>query len=158
MQTQTHPAPPSKKRLLAARLLAGLPALFLLVDAVFKLAQPRAVVEGTLKLGYPEGVIVPLGIVLHELLSNVLKHAFPDGRSGDVRVALRAAPAGHVTLRVADTGVGLPADLDVHQTASLGWQLVCALAEQLGGGITVAREGGTAVTLTFPFPTDTGGG
>jgi PAS domain S-box-containing protein len=108
-------------------------------------------------LGLPLDTAVPLGLVLHELLSNALKHAFPDGRAGDLQVDLRAAPAGPVTLRVADTGVGLPADLDVHQTASLGWQLVCALAEQLGGAVAVDRAGGTTVTLTFPCPADAAG-
>ena len=57
-------APLSKGRLWAARIMSGLPALFLLVDAVGKLVRPAPVVEGTLQLGYPESVILGLGIVL----------------------------------------------------------------------------------------------
>jgi two-component sensor histidine kinase len=63
-----------------------------------------------------------------------------------------------VRLRVANTGVGIPADLDVHQAESLGLQLVCALTEQLGGIIELNREGGTTFTLTFPFPKDSAAG
>lgn len=56
--------PLSKGRLCTARIMSGLPALFLLVDAVGKLVKPAPVVEGTLQLGYPESVILGLGIVL----------------------------------------------------------------------------------------------
>jgi two-component sensor histidine kinase len=57
-----------------------------------------------------------------------------------------------VTLRVADSGVGVPEGFDVRQSDSLGVQLVCLLTEQLGGTLTVARQGGTTFTLTFPLP------
>ena len=56
--------PLSKGRLWTARIMSGLPALFLLVDAVGKLVKPAPVVEGTLQLGYPESVILGLGIIL----------------------------------------------------------------------------------------------
>lgn len=59
---QTEPV--SKGRLWAGRIISGLPALFLLVDAVMKFIKPAPVVDGTVKLGYSESVIVPLGIVL----------------------------------------------------------------------------------------------
>ena len=64
MQSSTQPAPVSKKRIWAGRIISALPALFLLVDGVMKLFKPAPVVEATVKLGYPESVIVPLGIVL----------------------------------------------------------------------------------------------
>lgn len=54
----------SKGRLWAGRILAGLPALFLLVDAIMKLVKPAPVVEATVKLGYPESVILGIGVVL----------------------------------------------------------------------------------------------
>src|SRR5215510_7648987 len=57
-------APLAKGRLWAARIMSGLPALFLLVDAVGKFVKPTPVVEGTLQLGYPESVILGLGIIL----------------------------------------------------------------------------------------------
>ena len=64
MQSSTQTAPVSKKRPWAGIVISGLPALFLLVDGVMKLVKPAPVVEGTVKLGYPETVILPLGIVL----------------------------------------------------------------------------------------------
>jgi hypothetical protein len=54
----------SKKTLWAGRILSALPALFLLVDAIMKLVKPAPVVKATVALGYPESVILPLGIVL----------------------------------------------------------------------------------------------
>jgi len=57
-------APVAKTMLWAGRILSGLPALFLLVDSVGKFVKPAPVVEGTVRLGYPESVIFPLGIVL----------------------------------------------------------------------------------------------
>ena len=95
---------------------------------------------------------VPCGLILHELLSNALKHAFPNGQGGTITLDLRATPEQHVTLRVIDTGVGVPDGFDVRQTDSFGLQLVCALTEQLGGTLTVAGQGGTTCTLTFPVP------
>jgi DoxX-like family len=64
MQSDTLTAPVSKKMLWAGRILSALPALFLLFDGAMKLVKPAFVVEATVQLGYPEGVIVPLGIVL----------------------------------------------------------------------------------------------
>ncbi|CAN5670578.1 DoxX family protein [soil metagenome] len=64
MQSVPQTAPLSKQRLWAGRIIGGLPALFLLVDGVMKLVKPAPVVEATVRLGYSENVIVPLGIVL----------------------------------------------------------------------------------------------
>jgi hypothetical protein len=64
MDPTTQAAPVSKAMLWSGRIMSGLPALFLLVDAIAKFAKPAPVVEGTVKLGYSESVIIPLGIVL----------------------------------------------------------------------------------------------
>ena len=95
---------------------------------------------------------VPCGLIINELISNALKHAFPDGRAGQVTLELQTEPGGFRTLRVADNGVGLPAGLDLRHTDSLGLQLVSNLADQLGGALEVERTGGTAFRLTFPAP------
>jgi len=92
---------------------------------------------------------IPCGLILTELLSNCLKHAFPAGQAGEIRIALRPQPNGTFVLRVSDSGVGLPPNLDFHNTESLGLQLVCALTEQLDGTIELERHGGTAVTISF---------
>jgi two-component sensor histidine kinase len=95
----------------------------------------------------------PCGLLLHELLTNCFKHAFPEGRTGRVRVALRAAAEQTLMLRVGDTGCGFPDDLDFRATDSLGLQLVGALAEQLQGTIALERAEGTHFTLLFPLLT-----
>src|SRR5438132_14375675 len=64
MQSAIEDTPVSKKALWAGRIISVLPALFLLFDAVMKLVKPAFVVEATVKLGYPESVILGLGIVL----------------------------------------------------------------------------------------------
>src|SRR6267142_7067557 len=64
MQSNTQTAPISKKMLWTGRIISALPVLFLLMDGVMKLVKPRVVVEATVRLGYPESVILGLGIVL----------------------------------------------------------------------------------------------
>lgn len=64
MESNIQTAPLSKKRLWAGRIISGLPAMFLLMDGIMKLVKPAPVVEATVKLGYSENVIVPLGVVL----------------------------------------------------------------------------------------------
>lgn len=64
MQPNTQTVPVSKKKIWAGRIVSALPILFLLMDGIMKLFKPSLVVEATVKLGYPENVIVPLGIVL----------------------------------------------------------------------------------------------
>lgn len=64
MQSVIQTTPISKQSLWAGRILSGLPTLFLLVDGLMKLVKPAPVVEATVKLGYLESVIIPLGIIL----------------------------------------------------------------------------------------------
>lgn len=97
----------------------------------------------------PAEKAVPCGLILNELLTNCVKHAFPAGRAGEIRLAVRADVGAQVTLAVGDDGVGFPAAVDLRQTDSLGLQLVCLLTEQLGGTIALERRGGTAVTVRF---------
>ena len=92
---------------------------------------------------------VACGLIINELVSNALKHAFPDGRVGRITVELQTAAQEQIVLRVADDGVGLPARLDIRQTETLGHQLVFMLAEKLRGAVEVTRDQGTAFRITF---------
>jgi two-component sensor histidine kinase len=92
---------------------------------------------------------VPCGLIVNELVSNALKHAFPDGRAGRVCIELQAFGGQQHVLVVGDNGVGLPADLDYQRANSLGLQLVDDLTQQLHGNLRVNREGGTTFTITF---------
>lgn len=78
-------------------------------------------------------VATPCGLLVNELLSNCLKHAFPDERAGEARVSLQAQDPAHWVLTVSDDGVGLPADFEARRAQSLGLQLVSDLSTQLGG-------------------------
>jgi PAS domain S-box-containing protein len=92
---------------------------------------------------------VPLGLAINELVSNCLKHAFPDGRRGEIQIEVRPDEAYGYLLRVADDGVGFPRDVDFRATETLGMQLVCALTEQLGGTIELRSDGGTEFRILF---------
>jgi PAS domain S-box-containing protein len=92
---------------------------------------------------------IPCGLLLNELISNCLKHAFPDHRKGEVSIVMHADPSGQVTLTVRDDGVGFPADTDFRNSNTLGLQLVTGLVEQLQGKITMARDTGCAFTISF---------
>jgi two-component sensor histidine kinase/CheY-like chemotaxis protein len=91
---------------------------------------------------------VPCGLILNELMSNCLKHAFPVGHSGTVHVRFHAA-GDQLCLVVRDDGVGMPADVDFERTSSLGWRLIRALVQQLGGFVQCHTAGGTVVELRF---------
>lgn len=100
-------------------------------------------------LGMDEAV--PCGLLLHELVSNSLKHAFPGGRTGQVWIGLSQAD-GRARLRVGDDGVGLPAGLDFRASGTVGLQLVSTLARQLGGDIRKKEGRGTEFEISFPLP------
>jgi two-component sensor histidine kinase len=85
------------------------------------------------------------------LVSNALKHAFPEGRAGQIWVELRADES-ELILRVCDDGVGLPKDMDFQYTESMGLQLVNMLTLQLKGNIELEQDSGTAFKLTLIRP------
>ena len=91
---------------------------------------------------------VPCGLLMNELISNALKHAFPEGRKGDIIVDLQLA--GHVyTLVIGDNGIGLPEEIDIHNPKSFGLLMMKALVDQLNGSCEVLRDHGTTYTIVF---------
>jgi PAS domain S-box-containing protein len=92
---------------------------------------------------------IPCALVINELVSNALKHAFPQGRHGTLAIDLHADAEQRLNLQVRDDGVGLPPHVDVRKSPSLGLQLVCALADQLDANLEVRNGQGTAIALTF---------
>jgi two-component sensor histidine kinase len=93
---------------------------------------------------------LPCALLISEVISNSLKHGFPEGRGGEVSILLRSQSGTAVSLVLSDNGVGLPADLDWTTSRSLGLRLVRALAEQLHGSLDVrSQAGGTKVKLVF---------
>jgi PAS domain S-box-containing protein len=94
----------------------------------------------------------PLGLIANELLTNILKYAFPDDRFGRIAIGLRGGTESTV-LTVADDGVGIPDALDPDSTTSLGLQLIRSLADQIGGKAEFFRGGGFACRVAIPART-----
>jgi PAS domain S-box-containing protein len=96
---------------------------------------------------------IPCGLILNELLTNSLKHAFPNDRAGEILVKLSWEPGRPVKLTVADDGVGLPAEFQWKQSQSLGLRIMNILGRQLDG--TVERESGSGTIFSVQFPRTT---
>jgi len=92
---------------------------------------------------------IPCGLILNELVTNALKHAFPSGR-GTLDVKLKNTSEDRLSLCVSDSGIGLPEDLDLRESKSLGLPLVEVLARQLGGILHVQSKPGATFTVEFP--------
>jgi two-component sensor histidine kinase len=92
---------------------------------------------------------IPCGLIVNELISNALKHAFPNGRGGEILIELRRAQANKFLLIVSDTGIGFPDGLDFRNTATLGMQIITMLVEQLDGQIELARQKGSSFKIMF---------
>lgn len=93
-------------------------------------------------------VIQPLGIIVNELLTNIMKYAFEGKSSGSIKVSLKTHD-GLVSLVVGDDGNGMPENIDFENSSGFGLQLVRALTTQLDGKIRIERGGGTKVVLEF---------
>ncbi|MFM6195159.1 MAG: PAS domain S-box protein [Planktothrix sp.] len=91
----------------------------------------------------------PCGLIVNELVSNTLKHAFPNGRSGIVYLGLHQEEDEKIIVTVRDNGVGFPEGVDFRNVESLGMELVCTLTEQLEGTIVLNPENGTLFTVSF---------
>ena len=94
---------------------------------------------------------VPCGLVLNELISNSLKHAFPGGRKGEIHLNLFKDKDidDRITLMVNDNGLGFPKGLDFRNTESLGLKLINFLVLQLNGTIELDQSEGTTFTISF---------
>jgi PAS domain S-box-containing protein len=97
---------------------------------------------------------IPCGLIINELVSNSLKHAFADGREGEIAIGLSTDDKGAITLTVTDDGVGFPTDFDFMNTQSLGLQLVCMLVKQLQGEIELRNDNGSSVVVRFRGPVE----
>jgi two-component sensor histidine kinase len=98
---------------------------------------------------------VPCGLIINELLSNALKHAFPEsaaGQSNEIIILVRRTTRGQVMIEISDNGIGLPPDFDPATTSSLGLQIVNTLVAQLDGVLEFHSEVGTRITITFDAP------
>ncbi|HXX64773.1 MAG TPA: PAS domain S-box protein [Bacteroidota bacterium] len=101
---------------------------------------------GNVSLGID--LAVPCGLIINELLSNALKHAFPNGRTGAILLGF-TENNGLITLTIKDDGVGFPASVDFRNPDTLGLQLVNTLTSQIGGTLELESSGGTTIQVSF---------
>jgi len=94
---------------------------------------------------------LPCGLIVNELITNALNHAFPANQSGTIWINLNMHDAISLSLCVKDDGVGLPDDVDENSDRSLGLRLVSVLVQQLEGRMCISRMPGTRVDISFPL-------
>lgn len=92
---------------------------------------------------------IPCGLIINELVTNCLKHAFPGGRTGEIVLSLQPQIEGKYELIVSDNGIGFPENADFTNTETLGLKLVISLISQLDGTIELNRAGGSTFTIRF---------
>ncbi|HOT47269.1 MAG TPA: histidine kinase dimerization/phosphoacceptor domain -containing protein [Spirochaetota bacterium] len=94
-------------------------------------------------------VAIPCGLILNELVSNALKHAFTENTPGRIAISLKSAGGGALELEVSDSGKGLPEGFAIVSAKSLGLQLVNLLSKQIGGALTVESARGAIFKIRF---------
>jgi PAS domain S-box-containing protein len=92
---------------------------------------------------------IPCGLIISELVSNCLKHAFPKYRRGRISIRMTVDKKGKNTLSIKDNGVGFPEDLNFRETETLGMQLVTDLVKQIHGTISLKKAEGTDFVIRF---------
>jgi two-component sensor histidine kinase len=92
---------------------------------------------------------IPIGLIINELMTNSLKHAFPDQKTGEIKVDFRRHNGKEFRLSVSDSGIGMPENFNFREATSLGLQLVNTLADQLRGRLELYSEQGTRFEITF---------
>ena len=103
------------------------------------------------ELDLPVHRAIPCGLILSELLSNAMKYAFPDGRSGEIGVRFERVQGDRLALSCQDNGVGLPEGFDWRNTPTLGLRIVNILSRQIDGELAVeSSPAGTRFELRFP--------
>ena len=99
-------------------------------------------------LGIKEAM--PCGLLITEILSNAIKYAFPDARTGEIRIQFKKSRHGIYTLMICDNGIGLPGGVDLENATTLGMEIISELTKQIKGSVSVVTDdGGTAYTIRF---------
>ena len=90
---------------------------------------------------------IPIGLIINELMTNATKHAFPEGRKGNIKILLNQLKENVYELSVNDDGIGMPKDFNLNTVDTLGLKLVHLLTKQLNGKISISTEKGTAFRM-----------
>jgi len=89
------------------------------------------------------------GLIINELVSNSLKHAFSKNDDGKIVVTLKKTNNNRILLEVYDNGIGFPKDVDYEGSDSLGLKLISTITKQMDGKISIERNKGTHVKITW---------
>jgi|GEM_PF-2343606 len=92
---------------------------------------------------------IPCGLILNELITNAIKHAFPQGTKGQIRISFKSLPESYYELVVQDNGIGIPETAFSSEGTSLGLKLVEVLTQQLGGSYEIQRNKGSTILIRF---------
>lgn len=123
-------------------LIAGIVGTYKRHDVIFSVDMEPLAID--------VNVGIPCGLIVNELVSNSLKHAFPHGGKGTINAGINKNSEGNYVLFVADNGISLPAEVDIRNTSSLGLQLINVLTKQIHGIIELSRTEGTKFSIIFP--------
>jgi PAS domain S-box-containing protein len=108
------------------------------------------------KVQLPINLAIPCGLIVNELVTNALKHAFPDGRRGTIHVELSRHSKAELEVVVGNDGAPIPSTFSMGTGETLGVQLVSLLAQQMQGSVVLEREPLTRFRVRFPYPTAEG--
>ena len=123
----------------------------LIDDIMYSYKVDREMIKTVLDLNdYELGIetAIPVGLIINELVSNALKHAFKSGEKGEIKIVLEKYDDTY-TLTVQDNGIGLPDDIHPENSKSLGLMLVNALVTQLEGKMSFEVKNGTSFKIIF---------
>jgi PAS domain S-box-containing protein len=93
--------------------------------------------------------MIPVGLIINELVTNSLKHAFPDGKKGSIEILFRKEDDEKLLLCVNDNGIGIPEDIDIANITSLGLRLVQTLTTQINGNLSIQNKDGSRFCIAF---------
>ena len=96
-------------------------------------------------------VLIPLGLIINELVTNSLKHAFPNSNEGKIDIQLRKEK-DKVAMSVYDNGIGLPPQRELEQSRSFGFRMIRAFAQKLKASLNIVRKDGTVINISFDLP------
>ncbi|RLC58197.1 MAG: hypothetical protein DRH89_01675 [Candidatus Cloacimonadota bacterium] len=95
------------------------------------------------------GTAIPCGLIVNEIVTNSIKHAFPDAKEGNIFISMHKNEAGTYSLVLSNDGINLPADYDLENSTSFGLQLVEILRHQLKADFNMNGDNGAKFTFTF---------
>jgi len=124
-----------------------------LIDDIVSLFPEKSniIVEKQIEeLSFSPKQLFPIGIILNELLTNIMKYAFAGKKSGKINIVVKLEHQ-HIMLQIKDNGIGLPKDFDINNSKGFGIMLIGILTKQLEATFTMENKNGTLATLIFPI-------